>query len=174
MFDGEHRTQLSTATSDGMARISRRHLPDALPSLLMFELSREKAGPFLECGHAARRTFAPALALLRRRAVGVRARTGAGRGLRAAGRQQGQLPAMAGKVMLVNFWATSCATCVKEMPQIVATHDKFKARGLDTLAVAMSYDPPAFVAKFAETRKLPFGVAIDNTGASPMPSARCR
>lgn len=69
-----------------------------------------------------------------------------------------------GKVMLVNFWATSCATCVKEMPQIVATHDKFKARGLDTIAVAMSYDPPAFVAKYAETRKLPFGVAIDNTG----------
>ena len=71
----------------------------------------------------------------------------------------------AGKVMLVNFWATSCATCVKEMPDIVATHQKFKARGYDTLAVAMSYDPPAFVARFAETRKLPFGVAIDNTGA---------
>ena len=69
-----------------------------------------------------------------------------------------------GKVMLVNFWATSCATCVKEMPQVIATHDKFKGRGFDTLAVAMSYDPPAFVAKFAETRKLPFGVAIDNTG----------
>lgn len=69
-----------------------------------------------------------------------------------------------GKVMLVNFWATSCATCVKEMPQVVATYDKFKGRGFDTLAVAMSYDPPAFVAKYAETRKLPFGVAIDNTG----------
>lgn len=70
-----------------------------------------------------------------------------------------------GKVMLVNFWATSCATCVKEMPQVIATHDKFKGRGFDTLAVAMSYDPPAFVAKYAETRQLPFGVAIDNTGA---------
>jgi peroxiredoxin len=70
----------------------------------------------------------------------------------------------AGKVMLVNFWSTSCATCVKEMPQIVATHEKFKARGFDTLAVAMSHDPPAYVARFAETRKLPFGVAIDNTG----------
>ncbi len=40
MFDGEHRTQLSTATGDGVARISRRNLADALPSLLMFELAR--------------------------------------------------------------------------------------------------------------------------------------
>ncbi|MFN0183526.1 MAG: TlpA disulfide reductase family protein [Aquabacterium sp.] len=69
-----------------------------------------------------------------------------------------------GKVILVNFWATSCTTCVKEMPQIVATHNKFSPRGLDTVAVAMSYDPPAYVAAFAESRKLPFGVAIDNTG----------
>ena len=70
-----------------------------------------------------------------------------------------------GKVALVNFWATSCTTCVAEMPEIVATHEKFKARGFDTLAVAMSYDPPAYVANFAASRKLPFGVAIDNTGA---------
>jgi thiol-disulfide isomerase/thioredoxin len=70
----------------------------------------------------------------------------------------------AGHVVLVNFWATSCATCVKEMPQIVATHQKYKAQGFDTVAVAMSYDPPAFVARYAETRGLPFGVAIDNTG----------
>ena len=69
-----------------------------------------------------------------------------------------------GKVVLINFWATSCTTCVHEMPQIVATHEKFKARGYDTLAVAMSYDPPAYVINFAESRKLPFGVAIDNTG----------
>jgi peroxiredoxin len=69
-----------------------------------------------------------------------------------------------GKVLLVNFWATSCATCVAEMPQIVATHEKFKGRGYDTLAVAMSYDPPAYVSNFARSRKLPFGVAIDNTG----------
>ena len=70
-----------------------------------------------------------------------------------------------GKVVLVNFWATSCTTCVKEMPHIAETHEKFKHRGYETLAVAMSYDPPAYVMNFAETRKLPFGVAIDNTGA---------
>jgi peroxiredoxin len=70
-----------------------------------------------------------------------------------------------GKVVLVNFWSTDCAACVHEMPHIAATHEKYKARGYDTLAVAMSYDPPASVIDYAETRRLPFGVAIDNTGA---------
>lgn len=71
-----------------------------------------------------------------------------------------------GRVTLVNFWATSCTTCVGEMPELVATHTKYHARGFDTLAVAMSYDPPAYVVNFAESRKLPFQVAIDNTGAA--------
>ena len=70
-----------------------------------------------------------------------------------------------GRVTLVNFWATSCVTCVGEMPKIIATYDKYKGRGYDTLAVAMSYDPPSYVVNFAQTRKLPFQVAIDNTGA---------
>ena len=69
-----------------------------------------------------------------------------------------------GQVVLVNFWATSCATCVAEMPQIVATHQKFSARGYTTLAVAMSYDPAAYVAGFARSRQLPFGVAHDASG----------
>lgn len=75
-----------------------------------------------------------------------------------------QTAQLKGQVVLVNFWATSCTTCVKEMPEIVATHQKYAARGYQTLAVAMSYDPPAYVVNFAETRKLPFKVAIDNTG----------
>ncbi|MEO5661427.1 MAG: TlpA disulfide reductase family protein [Polaromonas sp.] len=70
-----------------------------------------------------------------------------------------------GQVSLVNFWATSCVTCVAEMPKIVATHNKYKSQGFDTLAVAMHYDPPSYVVNYAETRQLPFKVAIDNTGA---------
>lgn len=70
-----------------------------------------------------------------------------------------------GRVTLVNFWATSCVTCVGEMPKVIATYDKYKDQGYDTLAVAMSYDPPSYVVNFAETRKLPFKVAIDNTGS---------
>jgi peroxiredoxin len=73
--------------------------------------------------------------------------------------------AMKGKVTLVNFWATSCTTCVAEMPQVIDTYHKFKTQGFDTVAVAMSYDPPSYVVNFAQTRALPFKVAIDNTGA---------
>jgi peroxiredoxin len=78
--------------------------------------------------------------------------------------EKSSLERLRGKVVLVNFWATSCTTCVHEMPRIMATHEKFKARGYDTLAVAMSYDAPASVIQYAESRHLPFGVAIDNTG----------
>ena len=72
---------------------------------------------------------------------------------------------MQGRVTLVNFWATSCVTCVAEMPKVIATYDKYHAKGFDTMAVAMRYDPPAYVVNYAQTRKLPFDVAIDNTGA---------
>lgn len=77
---------------------------------------------------------------------------------------RGQLSDLRGKVVLVNFWATSCVTCVKEMPQIAATHRKFRARGYETLAIAMSYDTPDYVANFAQTRQLPFQVAMDRSG----------
>ena len=69
-----------------------------------------------------------------------------------------------GKVTLVNFWATSCVTCVAEMPQIVATHEKYQARGYQTLAVAMSYDPAEWVLNFSRSRQLPFKVALDHNG----------
>ncbi len=65
----------------------------------------------------------------------------------------------------MNFWATSCTTCVAEMPEIVTTYNKYKDRGYQTMAVAMSYDPPSYVVNFAQSRQLPFKVAIDNTGA---------
>ena len=70
-----------------------------------------------------------------------------------------------GKVTLVNSWATSCVTCVAEMPRIISTFEKYAPKGFDTIAVAMSYDPPSYVVNFAQTRALPFSVAIDNTGA---------
>ena len=78
--------------------------------------------------------------------------------------RKSDLAALRGHVVLVNFWATDCAPCVEEMPELVATWRKFSPQGFDTLAVAMSYDPPVLVSNFAKARALPFGVVIDNTG----------
>jgi len=69
-----------------------------------------------------------------------------------------------GKVVLVNFWATSCPGCIKEMPDMVETYKQYKDRGFEIIAVAMSYDPPNYVANFVQTRQLPFPVALDVNG----------
>jgi len=70
-----------------------------------------------------------------------------------------------GRVVLVNFWATSCVTCVTEMPKMVDTWRKFAPRGYDMVAVAMSYDHPNAVAEFVRKRALPFRIALDADGA---------
>ncbi|MEE1654398.1 TlpA disulfide reductase family protein [Brachymonas sp. G13] len=69
-----------------------------------------------------------------------------------------------GHVTLVNFWATSCTTCVAEMPMLSQTFEKYQGQGYRTVAVAMQYDPPEYVNNFVQSRKLPFEVALDNTG----------
>jgi peroxiredoxin len=71
-----------------------------------------------------------------------------------------------GKVVLVNFWATTCTACVAEMPALIQTHQKFAARGLETVAVAMDYDPPVQVRAFAQKNQLPFTVALDTDGSA--------
>jgi peroxiredoxin len=74
------------------------------------------------------------------------------------------LESLRGKVVMVNFWATSCSTCVQEMPEMVETYKKYSDRGLEFIAVAMSYDPPSYVLNYAESRQLPFKVALDTDG----------
>ena len=69
-----------------------------------------------------------------------------------------------GKVVLVNFWATDCTTCVKEMPEVVATYNKYHGQGFETIAVAMKHDPPNYVLNYTEKNKLPFKVALDPVG----------
>ncbi len=78
--------------------------------------------------------------------------------------EQIAMESLRGKVVMVNFWATSCATCVQEMPEMVDTYKKYSDRGLEFIAVAMSYDPPNYVLNFSESRQLPFKVALDIDG----------
>jgi thiol-disulfide isomerase/thioredoxin len=51
------------------------------------------------------------------------------------------LDARKGRVVLVNFWATWCRPCLKELPDLLALEQKYAARGFDLLAVSL--DDPA-------------------------------
>jgi len=69
-----------------------------------------------------------------------------------------------GKVVLVNFWATTCAVCAHELPEMVATYQTYATRGFEIIAVAMPYDRPDWVVDYARRRQLPFTVALDFDG----------
>jgi peroxiredoxin len=69
-----------------------------------------------------------------------------------------------GKIVLVNFWATSCSGCIAEMPKLVETYNRYHASGFELVAVAMAYDPPSNVANYVKKNALPFPVALDPQG----------
>lgn len=75
-----------------------------------------------------------------------------------------QMADLKGKVVLVNFWATTCGTCIKEMPSLVDAYNIHKNKGLEIITVAMDYDPPAQVLNYATQKKLPFMVMHDGFG----------
>ena len=65
---------------------------------------------------------------------------------------------------IINFWATDCPGCIKEMPGLVAIYNQFREQGLEIIAVSMSYDPPNQVLNFTQKNKIPFPVVLDVDG----------
>lgn len=68
------------------------------------------------------------------------------------------------KFTIINFWATNCPGCINEMPNLIATYNKFNKQGLEIIAVSMSYDPPNQVLDFTQKNKIPFNVVLDVDG----------
>ena len=65
------------------------------------------------------------------------------------------------KFTIINFWATDCPGCIKEMPRLVDTYSKYKKQGIQIIAVSMFYDPPSQVLNFIKKNDIPFPVVID-------------
>jgi peroxiredoxin len=69
------------------------------------------------------------------------------------------LKSLRGKVVLVNFWATWCPPCRKELPDLQALYDRFKERGFVILGI--SDEDYAKVQPFVAEHKMTYPVLLD-------------
>lgn len=66
--------------------------------------------------------------------------------------------------VLVNFWATDCVACIKEMPHLNALHQQYQDQGFRVIAIAMSYDKLEAIKLFNKQKQLTFPVIYDQLG----------
>jgi peroxiredoxin len=71
-----------------------------------------------------------------------------------------------GKVIVVNFWATWCAPCVKEMPSFETLYRRYRSKGLTLLAISLDKEDPSKVQEFVDRHKLSFPVLLDTEGVA--------
>jgi len=72
---------------------------------------------------------------------------------------------LAGKPTLVTFWATTCVSCIQEMPHLMALYQELHPRGLQMIGVAMEYDPPKQVEALVKARQVNYPIALDTDGS---------
>lgn len=65
-----------------------------------------------------------------------------------------------GKVVLLNFWATWCQPCVKEIPELNAIQKQYAAQGLQCLGIALDEEGLARVKPFLVTNEVDYPVLI--------------
>lgn len=65
-----------------------------------------------------------------------------------------------GKVVLVDFWATWCPPCVKEVPAIQKTYEKFHGQGFEIVGISLDEEKDSLV-KFTAEKKMPWPEFFD-------------
>ncbi len=75
------------------------------------------------------------------------------------------LSAYRGKVVMVNFWATYCGPCIKEMPSMQRLKDKLNGKPFEILAIDMA-EEKADVSAFLQSHKIAvnFPILLDTEG----------
>jgi peroxiredoxin len=66
-----------------------------------------------------------------------------------------------GRPVVLWFWATSCARCIDQLPELAGLYQDWHGRGLEIVAVAMPFDAPEHVQALVAQRALPWPVALD-------------
>ncbi len=75
---------------------------------------------------------------------------------------QGQSPVLAGKPMILEFWATWCPPCRKSIPHLNEVYNKYKDRGL--VVVGVTNEKPEVIAEFVKKTPMHYTVAYDVGG----------
>ena len=76
------------------------------------------------------------------------------------------LRGMAGKPLLLNFWATWCPPCVQELPMLNGFYREHAAKGWQVLGLAI--DQPSAVRKFLTRLPLEFPVGLAGLGGTDL------
>lgn len=66
------------------------------------------------------------------------------------------------KMVLMDFWATWCVPCVKEIPNVVDAYDRFHSQGLEVLSVSLDQEnADKILADFVMKHKMPWPQIYD-------------
>ena len=68
--------------------------------------------------------------------------------------------ALSGKVVVVNFWATWCVPCIREIPSFNKLHKDFAGQGVAVLGISMDGEDPARIPAFLKKHPMDYPVGV--------------
>jgi peroxiredoxin len=78
--------------------------------------------------------------------------------------QKMTLRQLRGKVVYIDFWATSCVGCVHDAPELARLYQQYHGHGLEMIGVNAYYDPANYVQKFVQDFHVPYPDVLDPQG----------
>ena len=74
-----------------------------------------------------------------------------------------------GQVLVLNFWATWCPPCKKEMPAFLELEEQYAAKGLQFVGIAL--DDPGIVQDFVDTMGVDYPILVGDDEATKVSTA---